>query len=249
MDQVTQSGAANAEETASTAEELNDQVASMENMVASLQQLVGVSGRDANQTFELNPPGATIPATAAPEANASPRPVLASAVRVIDWPRLPKGCSGIRTPGRGERLDQPLARTRYAKSGRPSTEMRDLNLRIEKPQQPGENERSNLVRSHKLGPFSILTSLSDGVWVAQSSTGFNTCPGNPIVVHPRLWATHTPSLNDVKMENGPSLWDLTKFDRSFSPGSLRLFDAENSGRGIFRRRSATLCVSAFAASG
>jgi hypothetical protein len=41
-----------------------------------------------------------------------------------------------------------------------------------------------------------------------------------------LWATHTPSLNDVKMETGPSLWDLTKFDRSLSPGSLRLFDAE-----------------------
>lgn len=41
-----------------------------------------------------------------------------------------------------------------------------------------------------------------------------------------LWASHTPSLNDVKMEAGPSLWELTKFDRSLPPGSLRLFDAE-----------------------
>ena len=41
-----------------------------------------------------------------------------------------------------------------------------------------------------------------------------------------LWATHTPALSKAKMETGPSLWDLTKFDRSLSPGSLRLFDAE-----------------------
>jgi hypothetical protein len=41
-----------------------------------------------------------------------------------------------------------------------------------------------------------------------------------------LWGTHSPSLEDVAMEKGASLWDLTRFDRSLSPGSLRLFDAE-----------------------
>jgi len=39
-----------------------------------------------------------------------------------------------------------------------------------------------------------------------------------------LWATHSPALNDVAMERGPSLWDLVKLDRALVPGSLRLFD-------------------------
>jgi methyl-accepting chemotaxis protein len=52
MDKVTQSSAANAEETASTAEELNAQVGSMKNVVASLQQLVGAAASEPQIDFE-----------------------------------------------------------------------------------------------------------------------------------------------------------------------------------------------------
>ncbi|MDO8540103.1 MAG: RES family NAD+ phosphorylase [Opitutaceae bacterium] len=40
-----------------------------------------------------------------------------------------------------------------------------------------------------------------------------------------LWATHSPELHSMLFERGPTLDDLTSFDRRLPAGCLRLFDA------------------------
>jgi methyl-accepting chemotaxis protein len=77
MDQVTQSNAASAEESASASEELNAQAASLKEAVATLQQLVGGTRKTANDADSPAPTEAH-PATGAAESKA-PGSVIRSA--------------------------------------------------------------------------------------------------------------------------------------------------------------------------
>ncbi len=78
MDKVTQSNAANAEESAAAAQELNAQAAVMKEAVSELTQLVGGGGREVRSELKT-PPVSTTPKAGTPHSNGHHTPKLAKA--------------------------------------------------------------------------------------------------------------------------------------------------------------------------